>query len=62
MRGGRLGLDPQSYAVLVKDVSVARRAGEHDPLAKMTAEGRQIRARREAADRATAAAGGEAPA
>jgi hypothetical protein len=49
---GRLGLDPASYAQLAKDVSLANRAGEHDPIEKLAADGREIRARREAADAA----------
>ncbi|HUY47758.1 MAG TPA: hypothetical protein VMV92_18830 [Streptosporangiaceae bacterium] len=45
---GRLGLDPASYAALAKDVSLAKRAGEHDPLEKMAAGGREIVKRRAA--------------
>lgn len=44
----RLGLDPRAYMEMAKDVSLARRAGEHDPLVKMAEQGRAMLAAREA--------------
>lgn len=41
----RLGLDPRAYMEMAKDVSLARRAGEHDPIAQMGKAGAEIHAR-----------------
>ena len=56
----RLGLDPQSFAALARDVSLARKAGEEDPIVKLGRQGQRMMEARNRI-RAEAQARGEDP-